>query len=124
MPQWVRIRSSWLASALIVSLVAALASEAMPGHAGADHDAACAPLLPGSHDEGQHRLSNAAGSDAANAAHCLVCHWARSFRPVSPEASAHAPVHEPRLLTRSRASRTPLVLLSTQLTLRSPPVLT
>jgi hypothetical protein len=76
---WFRARAQQIAGALLVSVVALGGSMAAP-HVDDCHDAACAPV-PVSHDADAHAFRGAPDGGGAHPLHCLVCHWARSFRP-------------------------------------------
>ena len=115
---WFRACAQRIAGALLVSVLALGGSMAAP-HIEDCHDVACA-AVPVSHDAEAHAL-RAATDAAAHPLHCLVCHWARSFRPntevrfvSTPSVQAGTPVHiEP--------VRVALATTVAQPPLRSPP---
>jgi hypothetical protein len=110
-----------VASTLLVSLAVATGSEALPSHAGENHDAACAALIVGQHEEAAHRLTSAVVSHSTHPLHCLVCHWARAFRPIGTVLAHQSPVLEARATFQFGNLPAPAVVLPAQLTLRSPP---
>jgi hypothetical protein len=48
-------------------------------HAGASHDAGCAPTAASAHDASSHRVTSPADEGSAHD-HCVGCHFARSLR--------------------------------------------
>ena len=74
-----RVRAWCFATALFLATGTVSASLEGLLHADADHDIACAPASDAAHDATAHRVRSAGDADAS-AAHCLACHWARSFR--------------------------------------------
>ena len=115
---WFRACAQAIARALLVSVVALGASMAAP-HPDDCHEA-CMPGVV-SHDAAAHAFRASPDAAAAHPLHCLVCHWARSFRPdtevrfvSSPSVQAGTPVHvEPVAVA--------LVTTVAQPPLRSPP---
>jgi hypothetical protein len=76
---WIRGCVRRIAAALLVAVIALGGSMASPHHDDC-HDAACAPVaVP--HDASAHSFRAPEAAAAAHPQHCLVCHWARSFRP-------------------------------------------
>lgn len=116
-----RLRRWSIAPAVLLSLLAATASPALSLHASDDHDAACIPITAAPHDESAHRLASHQRGDAPHPLHCLVCHWARAFRPLSATPAHQSPNLEPRARIHFDALPAPITLASAQLTLRSPP---
>lgn len=116
---WFQACAQRIAGALLVSIVALGGSMAAP-HLDDCHDVSCA-ALPVSHDADAHAFRAAPEADAAHPLHCLVCHWARSFRPPTevrfislPSIQAGTRVHlEPFTVARSTVAAQP--------PLRSPP---
>lgn len=124
---WVRNRSARVAAVLLLSLLTASASEAMPSHAEAGHDdhglaavgLSTGPAVP--HSEADHDLRANVPSDAAHPLHCLVCHWARAFRPLASPSAEVAPTLEARYHVHLSVIPTPRGIAPPQLSLRSPP---
>ena len=124
---WVRNRLAGVAALLLLSLLTASASEAMPSHAEAGHDdhglAGVRPstLAAEPHSEADHDLRANVPSDAAHPLHCLVCHWARAFRPLASPSAEVAPTLEARYHVHLSVIPTPRGVAPPQLSLRSPP---
>lgn len=78
MLRWFRLHASRLAAILLVS-VGALDGALLSPHADDCHDA-CVPSVV-EHDASAHRWQGSTPDEDAHPLHCLVCHWARSFRP-------------------------------------------
>lgn len=75
--QWFRAHTARIAAVTMVSMAIVGASAVVP-HDDDSHDTYAFAVA---HDHSAHRVE-AAGSDAgSHPLHCLVCHWARSFRP-------------------------------------------
>ena len=116
---WFRAKSRIVAAALLVSL-ASLGGSLYAPHAVDCHDAECGTIFV-AHDASAHRVSAAPAAAETHPLHCLVCHWARSFRPrievrflTAPAAQAGYVVHIEYFTpaARARAAQPPL---------RSPP---
>jgi len=76
---WFRGCARRIAATLLVSVIALGGSMAAP-HEDDCHDSACHPgAVP--HDASAHAFSAPNQAEASHPLHCLVCHWARSFRP-------------------------------------------
>jgi hypothetical protein len=75
--RWFHVHASRIAIAAIISL-AALGASSLSPHDDDCHDAACGAVYV-EHDASAHRITAPSAVDA-DAPHCLVCHWARSFR--------------------------------------------
>jgi hypothetical protein len=95
---WFRDRARIVAAILLVSLTSLGVSLYAP-HAADCHDADCGIILV-AHDASAHRLAANSSSAGTQPLHCLVCHWARSFRPrievrflTAPAAQAGVTVH-------------------------------
>jgi hypothetical protein len=121
---WVRRRSARIAAGLLLSLLTASVSQAMPAHADAGHDEHALagtglPAIP--HSESDHELRPYVPSDAAHPLHCLVCHWARAFRPLASPSADLAPTLETRYHVRRAVVSAPRGVAPPQLSLRSPP---
>jgi hypothetical protein len=123
MLEWLRNRSARVAAALLLSLLTASLSQAMPAHADAGHDdhalAGGRSTVP--HNESDHELRANVPSDAAHPLHCLVCHWARAFRPLATPSAEVAPTFESRFHVQRAVLAAPRSVAPPQLSLRSPP---
>jgi len=116
---WFRAKVRIVAAALLASL-ASLGGSLYAPHAVDCHDADCGTILV-AHDASAHRLTADPGAAETHPLHCLVCHWARSFRPTievrflpAPAAQAGVVVHVQSIATGGGAS-------VAQPPLRSPP---
>jgi len=116
---WFRAKVRIIAAVLLASL-ASLGGSLYAPHAVDCHDADCGTILV-AHDASAHRVTAAAAAAETHPLHCLVCHWARSFRPrievrflTAPAAQAGFVVHIEYFTAaaRPRAAQPPL---------RSPP---
>ena len=83
MLRWFRFHASRIAIAAMVSLATVGASAVSP-HEDDCHDAACRAMAV-EHDAAAHSMGAPPTGADGHPLHCLVCHWARSFRP-PPEA--------------------------------------
>jgi hypothetical protein len=86
MLQWCRVRAGRVAAALLVSMTTLGASHAWP-HDDDCHDAACVVVA---HDASAHVIG-AKVPPESQPQHCLVCHWARAFRPPTEARITHVP---------------------------------
>jgi hypothetical protein len=123
---WVRNQSARVAAALLLSLLTASLSQAMPSHADAGHDdhgdrALASGRVAVPHNESDHELRANVPSDAAHPLHCLVCHWARAFRPLASPSAEVAPTLEARFHVQRAVGAAPRSVAPPQLSLRSPP---
>jgi hypothetical protein len=117
-------KRAWSTAVLVlVSFLSTTASQAIGGHGVGEHDLECAPAVELSHDESAHRLSGPAAGESNHPLHCLVCHWARSFRP-SPDSVRHnAPILEAHAAVHLDPVHAPRAIDSAQLALRAPPAI-
>ena len=76
---WFRAHARTVAATLLLSLATLGASLYSP-HPADCHDADCGVILV-AHDASAHRLTANPSAAGTQPLHCLVCHWARSFRP-------------------------------------------
>jgi hypothetical protein len=76
MLHWFRTRASCVAALAITALAATSAATFIPHQDDDCHDGPCAFVQ---HDASAHRVG-APSSLSGEHNHCLVCHWARSFR--------------------------------------------
>ncbi|MGH9255933.1 MAG: hypothetical protein ACRD3C_15350 [Vicinamibacterales bacterium] len=79
MLQWFRARASSIAATAMLSMAAAGGSAVVP-HEDDCHDAACR-AIDVEHNAAAHRIGAASAETDNHPLHCLVCHWARAFRP-------------------------------------------
>jgi hypothetical protein len=76
MLRWFRLHASRVAAIAIAAMAAAGGSAIRP-HTDDCHDGPCSLVQ---HDASAHRIGGAQTTDAPPL-HCVVCHWAQSFRP-------------------------------------------
>jgi hypothetical protein len=120
MLSWFRTHASRIAALAMVALAAVGASAASP-HLDDCHDSACLALAAESNDDASRVVAPPADDDL-HSLHCLVCHWARSFRPqieasvVSTPGAGISAAHQVEFVTASGAAR------AVQPPLRAPPV--
>jgi hypothetical protein len=79
MLSWFRSTASGVAATLLMSL-ATLGVSLYAPHPVDCHDAECGTILV-AHDASAHRVGANTSTADTHPLHCLVCHWARSFRP-------------------------------------------
>ena len=98
MLSWFRSTAPGVAATLLLSL-AALGGSFYGPHPADCHDADCGAIFV-AHDASAHRVTAAPAAAETHPLHCLVCHWARSFRPrievrfvTAPAAQAGVVVH-------------------------------
>jgi len=73
------------------------------------------------HDASAHHVSSGSSAPDAPPLHCLVCHWARSFRPRSEAVFVAAPVAATGIWINVEIYTAAPVAPSAQPPLRSPP---
>jgi hypothetical protein len=76
---WFRLRAFGIAATLLLSLAALHVSVSSP-HGDDCHDAGCIATIV-EHDAAAHRAEAPSTTVDSRPLHCLVCHWAQSFRP-------------------------------------------
>ena len=79
MLKWFRAQAPRVAALTLLSLMA-MGATLGTSHATDCHDAACMPIAV-QHDASAHEFRPATQDAGSHPLHCLVCHWARSFRP-------------------------------------------
>jgi hypothetical protein len=83
MMSWFRARVSFIATFALVAMAVVGGSAVVP-HEDDCHDVACQSIAV-IHDASAHRVGVASFPEEDHALHCVLCHWARTFRP-RPEA--------------------------------------
>jgi hypothetical protein len=121
MLDWVRSRASHIARLLLLSLATAAAWEAVP-HEDRGHQFAARRADIGPHAESDHELRAESSSDSEHRLHCLVCHWARAFRPLANQSTHLIPDLEAGSRVHTSTAAPAFQLLPAQRTLRSPPL--
>ena len=121
MLNWFRLKASCLAATVLVSLGAMGVSLLAP-HPIDCHDAECATSVV--HDASAHRIGTPDSTAKGEPFHCLVCHWARSFRPHVEAKFVASPGTQARIrLTVDILAAAPATRLA-QPPLRAPPART
>lgn len=116
-----RARSPSIAVAVLLAFAVASTAQAVAAHGTEDHDAGCAPVAAIAHDESAHTLDSP-GADGRHPLHCLVCHWARTFRLSTVIGNGTTPVLCEHGLVRTNRIPAARAVDSAQLTLRAPPL--
>ena len=116
--RWFRVHASRIATAAMLSLAAVGVSVAAP-HDDDCHDAACHPFAV-EHDASAHRITAPAAADS-HPLHCLVCHWARSFRPRTESRVLPTPAVEPGITVHVEYFTAAVSASVAQPSLRAPP---
>ena len=116
MLRWFRDRAPRLALLAIVVLGAAGGSAATP-HQDDCHDAGCASVR---HDASAHRITAPTGT-SGEPIHCVVCHWARSFRPRTESRVLPTPAEAPGIVLHIESFAAVVTATAAQPPLRSPP---
>ena len=112
-----RAGASCIAVAVLVSL-ASLGTSLVGVHPEDCHDECLVAVV---HDASAHQISSGASAPEAPPLHCLVCHWARSFRPRSQAVFVAAPVAATGIWINVEIFTAATVAPSAQPPLRSPP---
>ncbi|OFW13623.1 MAG: hypothetical protein A3F70_10925 [Acidobacteria bacterium RIFCSPLOWO2_12_FULL_67_14] len=89
MLEWFRFQAPWVAVALILATGVVGRSAVLP-HEDDCHDAACNPVAV-EHNAAAHRIGADSSGPDGHPQHCLVCHWARAFRPRAEARIVSAP---------------------------------
>jgi hypothetical protein len=117
----IRLRAQSVAASLLVALLSATTSQALSAHGLGEHDTDHAPTSAIAHQESDHRLAAGGSSTSSEPFHCLVCHWARAFRPIRSILAYQVPSLDRRAAIHLDVLPAPVTLVPAQLTLRSPP---
>lgn len=116
---WFRLRAPRLAATLLLSILS-MAATVGTSHASDCHDAACAPIAV-QHDASAHQFRAATQDAGSHPLHCLVCHWARSFRPHIEVRFVPAPAMLAGVRIHVESFTVAPVTTAAQPPLRSPP---
>jgi hypothetical protein len=121
MLHWFRLKASCLAATVLVSL-GAMGISLLAPHPLDCHDGDCEIGVV--HDASAHRIGTADRPTTGEPFHCLVCHWARSFRPNTETRYVASPGTQTRIrVTVVTVTASPAAPLA-QPPLRSPPAST
>ena len=116
---WFRAQASRIAVAAIMSLGALGASLVVP-HVDDCHDSACLAVAV-EHDAGAHHFIAPRTSVDTHPLHCLVCHWARTFRPRTEASVLLAPLVDAGIPVLVEPETISAVTAATLPPLRAPP---
>jgi hypothetical protein len=116
---WFRAWARTVAATLLVSL-ASLGMSLYAPHAVDCHDVDCGTILV-AHDASAHRLTADPSAPETHPLHCLVCHWARSFRPRSEVRFLTAPAAQAGVVVHVEYVTAAVSAPVAQPPLRSPP---
>ena len=119
MLRWFRVHASRIALAAIVSLTG-VGTSAISPHEDDCHDPACRAMAV-EHDAAAHHLTAPPAGGDAHPLHCLVCHWARSFRPRTEVRTLSTPVAEAGTIVHVELFTAAAAAPAAQPPLRSPP---
>ncbi len=89
MLMWCRVRRSAIAAAVVLATSVVGGSAVLP-HEDDCHDSACSPVAV-EHNAAAHRIGADSQGPEGHPQHCLVCHWARAFRPRTEARVVSAP---------------------------------
>ena len=115
--KWFRARGPCIAVAVLASF-ASLGISLTGVHPDDCHDDCMVVVV---HDASAHQVSSGSSAPDAPPFHCLVCHWARSFRPFSQAVFVAAPVAATGIWINVEIYTAAPVAPSAQPPLRSPP---
>jgi hypothetical protein len=116
--RWFHVHASRIAVAAIISL-AALGASSLSPHEDDCHDSACGAVFV-EHDASAHRIT-APSPVNAHAPHCLVCHWARSFRLRTDPRILPTPAADAGIVVHVEFVPAVAAALTAQPSLRAPP---
>ena len=119
MLSWFRSQASGVAATLLLSL-AAVGGSAVSPHEDDCHDAGCRAIFV-EHDAAAHRITAPSTSVEVHPLHCLVCHWARSFRPPTGVRFVTTPAVQAGVRIHLESFTVAPVTTVAQPPLRSPP---
>jgi len=98
--------------------LAAMGFSAASPHADDCHDSCATPFVE--HDASAHRITAPEAADS-HPLHCLVCHWARSFRPRTEARVLTTPASAPGITLHIEYFTAAVSAPVAQPPLRSPP---
>jgi hypothetical protein len=117
MLRWVRLRAVSLVTALV--LCASVGTIALGPLTHADEHESLPTFVE--HDAAAHTFRAATAGAASHPLHCLVCQWARSYRPHPGSVTQLAPTLVYSLRVHTVSVLAPLAAIAAQPPLRSPP---
>ena len=118
MLKWFRLSQRCTAVVVLASLASLGISLAGP-HDDECHDAECFGAIV--HDASDHQIAADSSRDEAPPLHCVVCHWARSFRLHSETVFGAVPVAAAGLWLNVEIDTAAPIAPAAQPPLRSPP---
>jgi hypothetical protein len=119
MLRWFRHSASRVAAILLVAM-ATLGQATLLPHADDCHDPCV--VFAVEHDAAAHRFEAAAAAADAHPLHCVVCHWARGFRPDTEVRITHGVGAAAGTLVHVDSTPAVRPSIAAQPPLRSPPV--
>ena len=117
MLRWVRLRAVSLVTTL--ALCASVGTITLGPLSHADEHESLPAFVE--HDAAAHTFRAATSDVAAHPLHCLVCQWARSYRPHPGSVTQLAPTVDYSLRVHTISVPVPLAARAAQPPLRSPP---
>lgn len=117
MLKWFRAWTRCTAVVVLASL-ASLGISLAGAHSDDCHDGCLVAVV---HDASAHQVSPGSSTPEAPPLHCLVCHWARAFRPRTETVFVAAPVAATGIWINVEIFTAAPVAPSAQPPLRSPP---
>jgi hypothetical protein len=114
---WFRVNASGIAVTALLSFWGTGGAFGVLHEAGCHDD--CAGIV--AHDASAHHVRTAATSGDQHPLHCLVCHWARSFRPHTEGRILSAPAVQPGISVHVEYFTASSHAPAAQPPLRSPP---
>ena len=115
---WFRARASCVAIVVLASLASLGISLVEPHPLDCHDDCVTASVA---HDAAEHRIGADASESDAHPLHCLVCHFARSFRPHSEVTFVAAPITAAGILVHTEPFTASPAARAVQPPLRAPP---
>ena len=113
---WIRRRLSAVTTALLLSM----ATLGVPHGLEPGHDADFAAIVV-QHDASAHQFRTPEGDAPSHPLHCVVCHWARTFRPTITATYLSSPTLDVLVAWVAGETALPHHLTASQPPLRSPP---
>ena len=117
MLRWLRLRAVSVVTTIVLCASVGTTTLGPLSHGG-EHESIPAFVQ---HDAAAHAFQSTAPDSPSHPLHCLVCHWARSYRPHPGSVSHLAPTVEYSLRVHALPVLVLLAAIAAQPPLRSPP---